>query len=75
MKKADLKLLERVFAAEIENCLPYQPHKKSIHHYERLESDGMVERMTRHFGKPPLVVTVEGWQLTHAGRITYCESC
>jgi len=73
MTKADLKLLERIFDAEINNRLPFQSKSKR---FEQLERDGMVATMSRIIGAGErFPVTVKGWQLTHAGRITYCESC
>lgn len=75
MKRSDLKLLERVFAAEIENCLPYQPHRKSEHHFERLTSEGYLQSMTVTHGAGPFALKINGWQLTQAGRIAYCETC
>lgn len=71
MTKVELKALEKVFAAEIEDRLPYQSRSLV---YMKLEKDGMVEEMTRKFpGR--FAVIVNGWQLTHAGRIAYCQSC
>lgn len=69
--KKVLKALERVFAAEIEDRLPFQS-KALI--YLDLCDDGMVQPMERTFyGRFPM--TVKGWELTHAGRITYCSAC
>jgi hypothetical protein len=69
--KKVLRALERVFAAEVEGRLPFQS-KAPI--YLDLCDEGMVEPMERTFGgRSPVIV--KGWQLTHAGRITYCGSC
>lgn len=71
--KAEIKALERVFAAEIEGRLPFQSRAKI---YWRLFDDGLVEPMVRNFGVGPWGnLTVTGWQLTHAGRYLYCSSC
>lgn len=68
-----LQALERVFAAEIDGRLPFQSKAKI---YARLQEEGLVEPMETKFGVPPLgVMTVTGWQLTHAGRLMYCMSC
>jgi len=71
MSQKTLKALERVFAAEIAGCLPFQSKAKV---FQDLCDDGLLEPMQRKFsGRFP--VTVSGYQLTHAGRITYCASC
>jgi hypothetical protein len=64
--------LENVFAAEIENRLPFQS-KAAI--YKRLREQGLVQDMQLVIGSGWSAVTVRGYQLTHAGRITYCSSC
>lgn len=69
--KAMMQALEKVLAAEIEDRLPYQSRSLI---YVQLEKDGLVEEMSRTFpGR--FSVTVNGWQLTHAGRLLYCASC
>ncbi len=60
-----MKLLERVFAAEVENRLPFQTKARGIY---TLEGQGMVERLKVTMSG----CTVEGWQLTHPGRYHYC---
>jgi len=73
--KAVLNALERVFDCEIHGRLPFQSRAKI---YKKLEEDGLVARMTRTFGNGLLdrfAVTVEGYELTHLGRLTYCMSC
>jgi hypothetical protein len=73
MKKADLKILERIFSLEIEGRLPAQFKSK---HLARLQEEGMVEPMTRTFGRDALgLIQASGWALTELGRLTYCESC
>lgn len=68
--KKVLGALERVFAAEVENRLPFQS-KALI--YLDLCDQGLVEPMERTFGgRFPIVA--KGWQLTHAGRIIYCSA-
>lgn len=71
MTRTDLKLLERIFDAEISNRLPAQIRSK---HLPRLEKEGYVSRMEIVLGGG-LPVTVKGWALTELGRMTYCESC
>jgi hypothetical protein len=71
MTKAHLRVLERVFTAEIECRLPCQM-KESLN-VLAMEQAGMIQREVMTVTGMP--VTVSGWVLTHAGRITYCESC
>lgn len=66
-----LSALEKVFAAEVEDRLPFQSRAKV---YSELCADGLVKSMQRIYGGR-FPVTVSGYQLTHAGRIIYCESC
>lgn len=69
--KRTLVALERIFAAEIEGRLPFQ--SKALLYLDLCEQ-GLVEPMEHTFGGR-FPVSVKGWQLTHAGRITYCNSC
>lgn len=64
--KSEATWLEKIYDAEISNMLPFQS-KAAI--FKRLQISGLVDRLTVRFG----VATVEGWQLTHKGRIQYCE--
>ena len=70
--KAEFAALEKVFAAEIENRLPFQSKAKV---YTTMEGYGWVQRMARKFGKPPFLATVVGWALTDEGRYLYCSCC
>lgn len=70
--KKDLAVLEKIFAAEIEGRLPYQSKARSM---TALCERGLVAPMARKFGDDRFAVTVTGFQLTHRGRILYCESC
>lgn len=69
--KKVIAALERVFAAEINDRLPFQSRALI---YLDLSDDGLVAPMERTFGGR-FPVTVKGWQLTHAGRLLYCSSC
>jgi len=64
--------LENVYAAEVENRLPFQS-KAAI--YKRLREYGLVQDMELVLGSGWSAVTVRGYQLTHAGRLTYCLNC
>lgn len=76
MKKSDLKLLERIFAHDVESAIggssfPYQSRSKQ---YERLEKEGYIKKsMVILPGRFP--VTITGWDLTLLGHATYCMSC
>lgn len=73
MNKRDLRLLEKVFASDIdtERVVPYQSKSKG---YERLEKEGYVCKVEMVFpGRFPVVV--KGWTLTLLGNFTYCMSC
>jgi hypothetical protein len=68
LHKLHLKALERIFAAEIEGRLPLQS-KAAV--FKELEIMGYAEKGSEKFRG----VTVHGWYLTHAGRLTYCMNC
>lgn len=71
---AELKWLEKVFAAEIEGRM-FQS-KAAI--MKRLEAAGYVEAGVETIPPDrscPFPVTIRGWNLTHLGRLTYCMSC
>ena len=71
--KAELAALEKVFAAEINGRLPFQSKAKI---FRQLSEDGLLEPMERKFCIDRFgAVVVNGYQLTHAGRIVYCTSC
>jgi hypothetical protein len=71
--KRALRALENVFAAEIDNRLPFQS-KAAI--YKQLRDEGLLQDMVITLGPgSSFAVTVRGYQLTHAGRLTYCLSC
>lgn len=72
LTKKTLNALERVFVREIEGRLPFQSKAKI---YRELCDQGLLTPMNRVLGGFPFPVTVSGYELTHAGRITYCMSC
>lgn len=63
------KALESVFAREIAGTLPHQS-RSSV--FTELENEGMVEKHKERFGGR-FPVVVEGWVLTHRGRMAYCD--
>ena len=68
MAKSVFNMLEKVFAAEIENRLPYQTKSKLA---VEMEAFGYLVSGSERKG----IVTVSGYYLTHAGRLAYCEEC
>lgn len=70
--KAELKVLERAFSAEIEQRLPFQTKSKLA---AKLTTQGYLATMTDTIGSGPFAVTVTGYALTHLGRMTYCATC
>ena len=70
--KATLRALGAVFAAEVNGRLPFQSKARI---YRQLNSEELLQPMTRRFGAGPFAATVTGYELTHAGRFLYCESC
>jgi hypothetical protein len=71
MTKQDLKILERIFTAEIRNALPCQIASKRL---PQLKAEGMIAPYKRTLpGRFP--VHVEGWALTELGRYTFCQHC
>lgn len=76
MKKSDLKLLERVFNAEIRSAVIGGPMVAQIKskQMDQLEEAGYVKKITERLGGR-FPVTVTGWVLTEFGRATYCANC
>lgn len=73
MTKAELKMLERAFAAEIEDRLPFQSRSQLAFD---LAAEGLLQPMQVDFKADRFgPIVVKGWQLTHLGRMTYCVSC
>lgn len=71
MTKAEIRMLERIYAAEIAGRLPFQSKSKLL---PKLAEDGLVRRLEKHMpGR--FAVTIHGWELTLAGNLTYCLSC
>ena len=70
---AGMKMLERLFVAEVEGRLPLQSKAKIL---GRLEAEGYAQRMKREYPADRLgQIVVEGWCLTLLGNMTYCMSC
>jgi len=76
MNKQQLNILEKAYIAEISssagggiNCI--QSKSKVA---KKLADDGYLERVSFVIGGG-IPVKVEGYQITHAGIMAYCESC
>ena len=68
-----IKALEKVFAATVENRLPFQS-KAAI--YKRLEAQGLIQPYSEINGRDRFgAIEVKGYQLTQLGMLTYCTSC
>ena len=73
LNKKCFDALEAVFAAEVDDRLPFQSKAKI---YADLHQAGYIEPFTRVFGAGErFPVTVSGYVLTHAGRYAYCSAC
>jgi hypothetical protein len=70
--KRVLAALEKVFAAEIEDRLPFQSRAKI---YDDLCEEGLVQRMERILGTRWPALRVEGYALTQRGHMEFCMSC
>ncbi len=75
MTKAELNVLERIFAAEVANRLPFQFGKRLAPAVAlKLESEGYISRSSTTL--PGVFhIRIDGWQLTALGHLTYCVSC
>lgn len=72
MNQKTINALEKVFEAEIQGLL-FQSKAKI---YKKLEADGMVTFERQVLGRDRFgSIAVEGWALTHYGRIAYCATC
>ena len=72
LRKSEVNALGRMFAAEIEGRLPFQSKAKI---FRDLVEAGLASPVDRFFGSGAFTVRVSGYELTHAGRIAYCETC
>ena len=76
MKKSELTILMRAFAAEIEAALnggiPLLQSRSKV--AQDLCEDGYLADVEWIVSERPRV-TVDGYALTHLGRMTYCATC
>jgi len=72
--KKDLNLLERAFSAEISAAiagLPRVMQTKATARADALVLCGMLNKCVELWHG----IKIEGYELTHAGRIAYCDTC
>lgn len=73
LRKNEYAALEKVFAAEIENRLPFQSRAKI---FKQLADDDLLEFVTGSLGRDRFgSLEVSGYTLTHAGRWVFCAHC
>ena len=78
MNKKEIALLERAYTAEVEAALSksrvhvMQTKAKTL--ADKLVSDGLLMAASVHT-PGPWPCTVEGYELTEAGRLAYCMTC
>lgn len=76
MKKKELELLERLFEQEIKSALNGGLHLVQIRSKiaKKMTEEGLIHlRSVNLPGRFP--VTIEGYELTELGRLTYCSTC
>ena len=71
MTKADLKILENAFEREMRGGLLQTKSKRAI----ELANHGFLEFVEHREQTGLGIFIVEGYNLTHKGRIAYCETC
>lgn len=78
MKKSELRMLGHIFGAEVYAAVNHQPwmrvYQSRSKMIKKLKEMGMVQEARARVGGV-LGVTIEGWELTRLGHITYCMSC
>lgn len=76
MNKRELAILEKAYEAEVRAALEGGTHiiQTKCKEAKALEEKGLLARTTEklHIRHP---VTIEGYELTHAGRAIYCATC
>jgi hypothetical protein len=74
MDKKSLALLEKAFSSEIGAALEGSPRlmqTKATLRADALVADGMLRKCVESWRG----IEIEGYELTHAGRLTYCATC
>ena len=71
MTKAELDILEKIFAAEITGGV-FQSKSKLV---KKLEDEGLIIRVEKNIGNDVFgLIVVSGYRLTMAGNFQYCTS-
>lgn len=74
MNTKDLALLERAFAAEVRGAIQKCPRlmqTKATARADALVADGLLTKAAEMWSG----ARIEGYELTHAGRLLYCATC
>jgi len=74
MDKKDFALLERAFEAEVRGAIQKCPRlmqTKATARADSMVADGLLAKAAEMWNG----VLVEGYELTHAGRLFYCATC
>lgn len=71
MTKADLAVLEKAFCCEMEGRA-FQSRSKRV---QKLADEGYLIFRRNEDRSQRFAMTWEEYQLTHKGRIAYCETC
>lgn len=77
MNKQELALLEKAFCAEINAAMNQGIHllQTKARLAEKMVNEGYLEKVALKRNACGLTMTVTGYELTHRGRIAYCQSC
>ncbi len=73
LTKPQLRILERVFTAEIEGRLPFQFPGRVPALVAGLVEDQFLAEVEKTSGYPPMKIS--GYVLTPRGHLYYCQSC
>jgi hypothetical protein len=74
MNKKDMALLERAFEAEIDAAIEGKPRPmqtRAAARADALVADGLLAKCVENWRG----IRIEGYELTHAGRLAYCMTC
>lgn len=74
LTKVRLRILEKIFQAEINGELPCQLGRHNPSEVAAMVEDGQIAPLNVTLpGRLPVVIS--GYVLTHRGRVLYCEDC
>ena len=77
MTKAELAILEEAFAKEVGSALSGGLHliQRRSKVAKKLAESGHLAERTVSIGGGAFAVRVTGYELTHFGRMAYCDTC